>query len=112
MAKAPQNIPDLGMDDEIVDTSIGMPGTVQIILAENDEIPPTGQFFGINGMGYMLRPGENANVPQGIVDILNHAITASALQDPTSLRIIRMRNRLRFPYRIVRPGDPDYKQAA
>ena len=29
---------------------------VRIVLEDNDTIPPTGQFIGVNGKGYILRP--------------------------------------------------------
>lgn len=101
----PRNIPDMGEED----SSIGMPKTIRIILEENDGIPPTGQYFGANGRGYMLRPGEEADVPLEIVDILNHCIMATAVVDPQTLRVLRMRNRLRFPYRIIRDNARDLR---
>ncbi len=47
---------------------------VRIILEENDNIPPSGQFFGVQGKGYVLRPGEEADVPLSIIGILNTAV--------------------------------------
>jgi hypothetical protein len=74
---------------------------VKIILSENDEIPPGGQFFGINGRGYMLQPGVEASVPVGIVNILEDAIISVAEKDRITQQITGTRQRLRFPYRVV-----------
>ena len=35
---------------------------VKIILEENDEVPPTGLFLSVNGVGYVLRPGDKINM--------------------------------------------------
>ena len=77
---------------------------VRIILERNATIPPTGQFFGVNGRSYILRPGEPADVPQEIVDVLNNAIEAVPERDPVSQQVVGYQNQLRFPYRIVNPS--------
>ena len=82
--------------------AVGLPATTRIILEENDNIPPTGQFFGFNGRNFMLRPGEVANVPQGIIDILDNAVQKQPMKDPTTLKVMGYRDKLRFPYRVVR----------
>lgn len=81
----------------------GMPERVWIQLEENDDIPPTGQFFGHNGTGYLLRPGEPANVPAFILDILNNAIVTKPVVDATTKQVIGHRQQMRFPYRKVAP---------
>lgn len=73
---------------------------VRILLEENDNIPPTGQFFGVQGVGYVLRPGEAADVPMSLVNILNTAVMAVPVVD-SGQRIVGYRDRLRFPYRLV-----------
>lgn len=80
---------------------IGMPETVRIILNEDAGIPPTGQFFGVNGKGYMLKPGEAANVPKAIIEILDNAVTSTPVVDQSSGRVIGHRDRMRFPYRVL-----------
>ena len=77
---------------------------VRIILEENDEIPPTGQFFSLNGKAYILRPGEEADVPQGIIDILDNAVGSVPVLDSTTRQVIGYRDKLRFPYRIMTGG--------
>jgi hypothetical protein len=72
-----------------------------IILEENDEIPPTGQFIGHNGDGFLLKPGEAAHVPNKILEILDHAVTSTPVVDPTTKRVIGHRDKMRFPYRRV-----------
>lgn len=49
----------------------------------------------------MLRPNEEADVPLGLIDILNNAIMSVPIKDPNTLQITGYRNRLRFPYRVV-----------
>lgn len=75
--------------------------TVRIILEENDNIPPTGQFFGINGKAFVLQPGREAVVPIEIVNVLNDAIMETPEVDAVTRQVIGYRKRLRFPYRLV-----------
>jgi hypothetical protein len=77
------------------------PNRVWLVLEDNDNIPPTGQFFGHNGVGFMLRAGERAEVPIEILEILNNAEYLAAVVDPLTKQIIEYKPRLRFPYRIV-----------
>lgn len=80
---------------------VGLPPTIRIILEENDNIPPTGLYVGVNGRGYLIRPGEAVNVPRGVVDVLDHAVMASPQIDSVSRRVIGYRERMRYPYRRV-----------
>lgn len=73
---------------------------VRIILEENEQIPPTGQFFGVQGKGYVLRPGEVADVPLSIIGILNTAVASTPVVD-SGQRVVGYRDRLRFPYRVI-----------
>lgn len=73
---------------------------MRIVLEENDLIPPTGQFFGINGRPYLLRPGEEADVPMEIIGALGDAIMETPITDANG-NIEGYRKRLRFPYRVI-----------
>jgi hypothetical protein len=74
---------------------------VDIVLEENDNIPPTGLFLSHNGTAYMIKPGEKVTVPEFLTEILDHAITAVAVTGDDK-NIIGYRNRMRYPYRIVK----------
>ncbi len=78
--------------------SVGMPDRVKIILEENDDIPPTGLFVGVNGRGYLLKPGEEIEVPQAVVEVLENAVTSAPLRDGGQ-QLIGYRDRMRFPFR-------------
>lgn len=75
--------------------------TVTIVLEENDNIPPTGQFFSVNGRTFILRPGDEAVVPLAIINILNDAVQAVPQIDQSTKQVIGYRSKLRFPYRVV-----------
>jgi hypothetical protein len=77
------------------------PGRVRIMLEENDNIPPCGQFFGVNGATFILRPGMEASVPQGLVDILNNAVMEVPVVDPMTRQVIGWRKKTRYPYRLI-----------
>lgn len=72
---------------------------IDIILEENDKIPPGGQAIGVNGFMCLLRPGERASVPMGLIDVLNNAIEDVPVMDGD--QITGYRQKLRFPYRVV-----------
>lgn len=86
----------------VVRKPVGIPPTVRILLEENDGIPPTGQPFGLNGRFYILRPGMEAEVPPGIIEILDNAVMAVAVRDPMTQKVQGYRDKLRFPYRVIR----------
>lgn len=73
---------------------------ITIILEENDDIPPTGLFVGINGRSYLVRAGEEVSVPEEVVYVLNDAVMATPRTDQQG-NVVDYRNKLRFPYRIV-----------
>jgi len=77
---------------------------VRIVLSHDQNIPPTGQFFGVNGRGYILKAGVPADVPRAIVDILNNAVYEEPDTDPQTNQVVGYRPRLRFPYTLVGEG--------
>ena len=62
---------------------------------------PTGLFVGDNGTGYLLRAGEEIDVPVGVLEILNNAVTAVPVVDPQSLEIIGYRPKKMYPFERV-----------
>ena len=74
---------------------------VRIMLEEQDNIPPTGQFIGLQGVGYILRPGEEVDVPLPLLSVLNDAIESVPQVDPITRRVVGYRDRRRLPYRIL-----------
>lgn len=87
--------------------SDGTTGRVRIILEDNDAIPPTGLFLAHNGRTFLIRPGEEVNVPAYIVEILDHAVMSIPIVDQESGQVTGYRDRMRYPYRVIRspPGE-------
>lgn len=73
----------------------------KIVLEENDHIPPTGLFIGHNGKGYLLKPGEEADVPDPVIAILKDAIISVPVLDPDTQQVVGYRNRMRYPFRYI-----------
>lgn len=73
---------------------------IRIILEENDGIPPTGQFFGANGRSYLIRPGEEVDVPMEVISCLDDAVMETPITDMNG-NLEGFRKRLRFPYRVI-----------
>lgn len=84
---------------------------VWIVLEDNEEIPPGGQFMSVDGRPYLLKSGEPAHVPVSLVDVLDHAVKSMPVTDENR-NVIAYRDRLRFPYRVVRNRDGERAQAA
>ncbi len=79
----------------------GRKGWVKIVLEDNDNVPPTGLPLGCNGRFFFLRTGEPAEVPPEVLEILNHAVASVPVVDPDTQKIVAMRDRMRYPYRLV-----------
>lgn len=72
----------------------------KIILEENDNIPPTGLFIGINGRSYVLRAGEECLVPLDVIAVLDDAVEDVPRVDGNS-NVVDYRRKMRFPYRVI-----------
>ncbi len=77
------------------------PKRVRILLEENDNIPPTGQFIGVNGRGFMLRAGEEAEVPLEVIGVLESAVQEVPMVNPVTQQVEGYRKKLRFPFRVI-----------
>lgn len=75
-------------------------GLTKIILEENDDIPPTGLFLGVNGRGYLVATGVEVDVNASVLDVLNNAIM-DAPQLNAKQQVVGYRPRMRYPYRVV-----------
>lgn len=97
---------NLGADFGVVPEGIKR---VRIQLEENENIPPGGQFFQVGGTdgngnrflhSYMLRPGEEADVPEDLIEVLNNAVMSTPVLDAQQ-SVVGYRDRLRYPYRVI-----------
>jgi hypothetical protein len=73
---------------------------VRIMLEDNDQIPPGGQFIQVNGRSFLIQAGHEVEVPHMVLDALDHAVMSVAITDAYH-SVIGYRDRLRFPYRVI-----------
>ena len=81
--------------------AITAPKTIRIIIEENDAIPPTGLFNGLNGRGYVVQAGVEVNVPAALIEILDNAKFDAPVIDPMTRRVTGTSRRSRFSYRVI-----------
>lgn len=74
---------------------------IRIVLEDNDQIPPGGQFLQVDGRPFLLQSGMEMDAPVSVLDVLDHAVTSVPVTDENK-NIVGYRDRLRFPYRVVR----------
>ena len=74
---------------------------IRIVLEDNDAIPPGGQFLQVDGRPFMLQSGYEMDAPVSVLDVLDHAVMSVPITDDNK-NVIGYRDRLRFPYRVVR----------
>lgn len=74
---------------------------VKIMLEENDDIPPTGLFVGVNGVSFLIRPGAEVEVPVGVVEVLRNAVMSMPTVDPQTGQVLGYRDRMRYPFRVI-----------
>lgn len=72
-----------------------------ITLHDSPEIPPNGQFIGINGKQYVLKPGVRVRVPASVLEVLDNAVHAVPELD-ANMRVMGMRNAPRLTYTLHR----------
>jgi hypothetical protein len=70
-----------------------------ITLHDTKEIPPNGQFVGVNGKQFIIKPGVKCKVPRYVVEALNNAIVGIPdIND--QLQVVGVRDAPRLPYTI------------
>lgn len=73
--------------------------TVVITLHDSKEIPPGGQFVGVNGKQFWLKPGVKYRVPRYVLNALNDAIKGEPdIND--KMQVVGVRNTPRLPYTV------------
>ncbi len=72
-----------------------------ITLHDSKEIPPTGQFIGVNGRQFILKPGIKTQVPECVLEVLDNAVQALP-EVNEKLQVVGMRNAPRLPYSLHR----------
>lgn len=72
---------------------------VDITLSDCDEMGPTGQYFGVNGRGFVLLPNVRYTVPEYLLSAIDNAVTGKpVVARDGSLQGFRQVTR--FPYTL------------
>ena len=74
---------------------------VRIRVANTSEIPPSGQFIGVNGYGYMIKPNQEVSVPESVLEVLDNAVQSVPIQGSDG-RVQGYQDVPRFPYTRLR----------
>jgi len=72
-----------------------------IKLHNNPEIPPGGQYVGVNGRWIKIVPNVEMEVPESALEVLDNAVRLEPEKDEHN-RVIGTREVPRFPYSFVR----------
>ncbi len=80
---------------------VGLKKTIAIVCDESPDMPPTGYTVGLNGTCYIIRPGAVVNVPEGVLEVIRHAIQSVPIVDNLSQRVVGYRDRPRIPWRYA-----------
>lgn len=72
-----------------------------IILEENLNIPPTGLYLAVNGVGCLVRAGEKVHLLDRYLEVLDHAIEGVAQQNAQGQLTGATHGRQRFAYRFT-----------
>lgn len=79
----------------------GLPATRRVILEENDNIPPTGLFVGVNGQGFLIKPGEAVDLPVSVLEVLDNSITSTPVRSQDG-EVLGYRDKTQYPYRYAK----------
>lgn len=71
----------------------------QIVLSPSMNIPKEGQYIGLNGFGFLAKPGVEIDIPRPVRKMLDTLIITETLQDDQNRWYTR--DIPRFPYTLV-----------
>lgn len=72
-----------------------------IKLNDNDEMPPTGQFFQVNGRFFILKAEMWHRVPSFLLSMIDEAITEKPVTNENN-QLVGTRPQKRFTYEVFR----------
>lgn len=98
---APKVVPrDIeGLTIESLDPNDPMMKLLPISLNDTAEIPPGGQFIGVNGKQFLLEPGKVYNVPRYVLEVLRNAVKGEP-QLNDQMQVEGYRSVPRIPYTV------------
>lgn len=82
-------------------TPANMRETIEIILEDNDDIPPTGLFVSLNGDAYRIPKGTPCRIPKFLKQILDDAIVDVPVVDPNTGQTLEWRKKQKYAYRVL-----------
>jgi hypothetical protein len=74
----------------------------RIVIHDNQDIPKGGQFVSLNGYAFLIKPGEEIDLPRPVRLMLDTRIKTDNMQDDTGK--MHTRDMPRFTYTLIKEG--------